>query len=90
MTFPIRHGEGQLVVKEDLAGSIKQYACLRYKEDVNGSFDRIAALSNKQGNVFGIMPHPEAFMRFSQHPAWTSKSVMEQRNVLFLMQCLMD
>ena len=84
MTLPIRHGEGQLVVKEDLAKSISQYACLRYEEDVNGSFDRIAALTNKKGNVFGIMPHPEAFMRFSQHPAWTRKANMgPEENLVF-------
>lgn len=78
MSLPMRHGEGQLVVKEDLADSIKQFACLRYAEDVNGSFDRIAALTNKTGNVFGIMPHPEAFIRPSQHPAWTKQRANDQ------------
>jgi phosphoribosylformylglycinamidine synthase subunit PurQ / glutaminase len=71
MTLPIRHGEGRLIVKSEIIESINQFACLRYEENVNGSFDNIAALTNKKGNIFGIMPHPEAFVRFSQHPAWT-------------------
>ncbi|HEY9776550.1 MAG TPA: phosphoribosylformylglycinamidine synthase subunit PurQ [Planktothrix sp.] len=52
---------------------IKARAPLRYDEDVNGSFDRIAALTNEKGNVMGMMPHPEAFVRWSQHPSWTAR-----------------
>ncbi len=72
MTLPTRHGEGRLVVAPEIVSSVKQLACLRYENNFNGSFDSIAALTNKKGNVFGIMPHPEAFIRWSQHPAWTS------------------
>jgi phosphoribosylformylglycinamidine synthase subunit PurQ / glutaminase len=73
--LPIRHGEGRLAIAEDSAAGVieqvKKRAVLRYAEDVNGSFDRIAALTNEKGNVLGLMPHPEAFVRWSQHPAWT-------------------
>jgi len=71
LSLPIRHGEGRIVVKREIADSIEEFVCLRYKENVNGSFENIAALTNKKGNVFGLMPHPEAFVRLSQHPAWT-------------------
>jgi phosphoribosylformylglycinamidine synthase len=71
--LPIRHGEGRLVVETSEKTSVKQKGCLRYREDVNGSFDRIAALTNDRGNVIGLMPHPEAFVRWTQHPAWTQK-----------------
>lgn len=73
--LPIRHGEGRLVLSEEatpaLLNDVKRRAVLRYAEDVNGSYDRIAALTNERGNVLGLMPHPEAFVRWSQHPAWT-------------------
>ena len=46
---------------------------MRYADDVNGSFDRIAALTNNRGNVLGLMPHPEAFVRWNQHPQWTAR-----------------
>ena len=32
---------------------------LRYAEDVNGSLDRVAGVANEEGNVLGLMPHPE-------------------------------
>ncbi len=86
MTLPIRHGEGQLIVKREIANSIDQFVCWRYEENVNGSFDRIAALINKKGNVFGMMPHPEAFVRASQHPAWTSHKTKSVPDGLVLFQ----
>jgi phosphoribosylformylglycinamidine synthase subunit PurQ / glutaminase len=73
--LPIRHGEGRLMLGADapaqVVEQVKRHAVLRYAEDINGSYDRIAALTNERGNVLGLMPHPEAFVRWSQHPAWT-------------------
>jgi phosphoribosylformylglycinamidine synthase subunit PurQ / glutaminase len=75
--LPIRHGEGRLALADD-AGSqtvehVKSAAPLRYSADVNGSFDRIAALCNSKSTVMGLMPHPEAFVRWNQHPCHKSK-----------------
>lgn len=63
--LPIRHGEGRIVFKNSAqyeeiksAGLIP----LTYTEDVNGSHERIAALTDPSGIVLGLMPHPEAFM----------------------------
>jgi phosphoribosylformylglycinamidine synthase subunit PurQ / glutaminase len=73
--LPIRHGEGRLTLpsecEDEVSETVKGQAPLRYSEDVNGSFDRIAGLTNKAGNVLGLMPHPEAFVRWIQHPSWT-------------------
>ncbi|HEY9791088.1 MAG TPA: phosphoribosylformylglycinamidine synthase subunit PurQ [Candidatus Obscuribacterales bacterium] len=73
--LPVRHGEGRLVLDAEASPQtieqVKKRAVLRYAEDINGSYDRIAALTNERGNVLGLMPHPEAFVRWSQHPAWT-------------------
>jgi phosphoribosylformylglycinamidine synthase subunit PurQ / glutaminase len=70
--LPVRHGEGQLKVAPGMESYVSNFACLRYGNDINGSFDLIAGLTNDTGNVFGLMPHPEAFVRWTQHPAWTS------------------
>jgi len=59
--------------------AVKEAGALRYVEDINGSFDRIAALTNSSGTVLGLMPHPEAFVRSSQHPNWTSKNWRKQQ-----------
>jgi len=74
MSAPVRHGEGQLILRQDVIPLIEQFACLNYEKNFNGSFNSIAALTNKNGNVFGLMPHPEAFVSLSQHPAWTEES----------------
>jgi len=70
LDLPMRHGEGQLIVPEGY--DIQPHIAATYSEDVNGSFLNIAALVNEKGNVMGMMPHPEAFVRWTQHPAWTS------------------
>lgn len=77
--LPIRHGEGRIHPHPEKASLVAKHAALRYVNDVNGSFDRIAALTNASGNVMGMMPHPEAFVRNSQHPAWSDS---RERNSL--------
>ncbi len=74
ISAPVRHGEGKLVFRDDVAAIVDQFACLRYDKNFNGSFDGIAALTNKKGNVFGLMPHPEAYISHSQNPAWTENA----------------
>ena len=39
----------------------------------NGSIDDIAGLCDETGRVFGLMPHPERHIEFTQHPCWTSR-----------------
>lgn len=78
--LPIRHGEGRILAAEGQESNVDENCALRYVEDVNGSLNRIAALTNKKGNVLGLMPHPEAFVRFTQHPEWTTKALDSSSN----------
>lgn len=49
-----------------------------YPWNPNGSIDNIAGICNREGTVFGMMPHPErVFYRF-QHPDWTIKGFGNQ------------
>ncbi|HXZ24136.1 MAG TPA: phosphoribosylformylglycinamidine synthase subunit PurQ [Methanomassiliicoccales archaeon] len=41
----------------------------------NGAVSNIAGICNKQGNVLGLMPHPERVFHRYQHPDWTRSSV---------------
>lgn len=72
--LPIRHGEGKVVFTPGEEESLHRELLargqipLRYRYDVNGSYGRIAALSDPKGLVFGLMPHPEAAVNFLQHP----------------------
>jgi phosphoribosylaminoimidazole synthetase len=39
-----------------------------YPDNPNGSIGNIAGICNAQGNVFGLMPHPERYVHALQHP----------------------
>lgn len=42
-----------------------------YPFNPNGSLLDIAGICNPQGNVLGLMPHPENHIHTHQHPRWT-------------------
>lgn len=66
--LPVRHGEGRIVLKQGKEKEINDYinekglVALRYSEDINGSHEKIAALTNESGTILGLMPHPEAYI----------------------------
>jgi phosphoribosylformylglycinamidine synthase len=45
-----------------------------YPANPNGSFHDIAGICNPEGNIFGLMPHPERAMYWWQQPKWTSQN----------------
>lgn len=55
----------------NLSCSVPVRAQAGYPANPNGSVDDIAGLCNRQGNVFGLMPHPEDHVFAEQHPRWT-------------------
>jgi len=72
--LPIAHGEGKFVTSDaDVLGRIKGagQAVLRYDGDnPNGSVEDIAGICDPTGRVFGLMPHPEAYHHWTNHPDW--------------------
>lgn len=61
ITLPIAHGDGnyycdQETLKELVANN---QIVFKYTNNPNGSVDNIAGITNQQGNVLGMMPHPE-------------------------------
>lgn len=62
ITLPIAHGEGQFYADEDTVKQLEDHGqvLFRYEGDSpNGSVNNIAGICNRQGNVLGMMPHPE-------------------------------
>jgi phosphoribosylformylglycinamidine synthase subunit PurQ / glutaminase len=61
LVIPIKHGEGAWYVEHGtyVQLSTRGQLLLRYSEDVNGSFGDVAGVVNAEGNVMGLMPHPE-------------------------------
>jgi phosphoribosylformylglycinamidine synthase len=50
----------------------------KYPTNPNGSFYNIAGICNREGNIFGLMPHPERAMYWWQQPDWTRQQQMQQ------------
>ncbi len=94
---PVAHGEGRVAVDSDATlerlrtqGQVAlRYAstsggAVAYPANPNGSIDHIAGLCNPQGNVLGLMPHPENAIQMRQHPRWTRERWRKEGDGLML------
>jgi phosphoribosylformylglycinamidine synthase subunit PurQ / glutaminase len=68
--IPIAHGEGNYIATDEVLADLEAngQVIFRYcgqdgrttrESNPNGSTNNIAGIMNKEGNVFGMMPHPE-------------------------------
>lgn len=59
--IPIAHGEGNYYCDEETLEKLKanNQIVFTYENNPNGSLENIAGIINEQGNVLGMMPHPE-------------------------------
>ncbi|CAI2662909.1 Phosphoribosylformylglycinamidine synthase subunit PurQ [Apilactobacillus kunkeei] len=59
--IPIAHGEGNYYCDDKTLAQLKanNQIVFTYEDNPNGSCDNIAGVVNEQGNVLGMMPHPE-------------------------------
>lgn len=82
--LPVAHGEGKVVTKDEATlDKLKSdgHVAFKYVDEngqegpypvnPNGSMDSIAGLTDATGRVLGLMPHPERFVRPTQHPRWS-------------------
>ncbi len=82
--LPVRHGEGKLlfcdesirkkVLEQHLVGLTyvdrQGRSTAQYPSNPNGSQLNCAGLSDPSGRIFGLMPHPEAYLSLYNHPDW--------------------
>jgi len=68
--IPIANGEGRYYVDADTLKQLKKknQIVFRYSKVVNGSSNRIAGVCNQEGNVVGMMPHPERAVESEINP----------------------
>jgi phosphoribosylformylglycinamidine synthase len=85
--LPVRHGEGKFYASEEdldrlftTNQMVVQYADdhgnearLQWPMNPNGSLRDIAGICDPSGRIFGLMPHPEAYHHFTNHPDWTRR-----------------
>lgn len=83
--YPIRHGEGKFYANKEVLDKlisnnqvVFRYAKLNgeaaeksFPENPNGSEYDIAGICDETGRIFGLMPHPEAYKHWTNHPSWT-------------------
>ena len=83
--LPLRHGEGKFGATPEVLAAIEErnMVALRYVDEAgnpatefpanpNGSLNSIAGICDPTGRVFGLMPHPEAFLSPYNAPDWTT------------------
>ena len=91
--FPVRHGEGKFYADDatlarlvDTHQIALQYAMPdgnlaegRFPCNPNGSLLDIAGICDPSGRIFGLMPHPEAYHHWTNHPDWTRRQEAARR-----------
>ncbi len=85
ITLPVAHAEGKFVAAKRIIDKIEEnrqvifrYVSPEGKEanypwNPNGSINDIAGIVNPEGNVLGMMPHPERAFYWYQMPDWTRR-----------------
>jgi len=94
--LPIRHGEGKFVAEspavlaeiESLHLSVLKYSdsgyrtsAMEYPDNPNGSQAAIAGICDQTGRIFGLMPHPEAYVHRTHHPRWTREEGLPEEGM---------
>jgi phosphoribosylformylglycinamidine synthase len=61
LTIPVKHGEGSWYADDELYAELValDQIVLRYEDNPNGSMHDVAGVCSREGNVLGLMPHPE-------------------------------
>jgi phosphoribosylformylglycinamidine synthase len=90
MPLPARHGEGKIFTTDksvlEAIEAQKLAACrycdpatgeatMDYPHNPNGSLNAIAGLCDPTGRIFGLMPHPEAYLFPENHPQWDLQKI---------------
>jgi phosphoribosylformylglycinamidine synthase I len=91
--LPVRHGEGKFIPQDaqtleklqqenlvtlQYSDSSWHSPTMEYPLNPNGSVDAIASICDPTGRLFGLMPHPEAYLSPVNHPRWTRERVPEE------------
>jgi phosphoribosylformylglycinamidine synthase len=51
----------------------------RFPDNPNGSLLDVAGICDPSGRLFGLMPHPEAYHHWTNHPDWTLQRELARR-----------
>jgi len=86
MELPVAHGEGKVVVTPEALPHLNVVLYYTdehgntnagYPHNPNGSVANIAGICDASGRIFALMPHPERYIRGTQHPQWTRQGAKQ-------------
>ncbi len=95
MYLPVRHAEGKFFTSQNVLEKLNKnhQVVMRYISpeggkaiypwNPNGSLEDIAGICDETGRVFGLMPHPEAFNHYTNHPRWRREKIRESGMKIF-------
>ena len=84
--FPVAHAEGKVVADPKVLPELDvvlyytdEYGNSNadYPYNPNGSVGDIAGICDTSGRIFALMPHPERYIRGTQHPQWTRRGAKQ-------------
>jgi phosphoribosylformylglycinamidine synthase subunit PurQ / glutaminase len=90
--LPVRHGEGKFIplnstilsrMEKKNLGALRYcdkngLPSMEYPANPNGSMNAIAGICDESGRLFGLMPHPEAYLSRMNHPRWTREKLTRE------------
>ncbi len=96
LELPVRHGEGKFHADEAIirrlfdenqvvfryATSDGEPARGQFPDNPNGALEDIAGICDPTGCILGLMPHPEAYNHFTNHPDWARTKEIGKRAAL--------
>ena len=94
--LPVAHAEGKFYALNETVEQLEKSGLVVFKYcdeagndasypyNPNGSIENIAGIVNPEGNIFGLMPHPERFVIKYQHPLWTRNKNVEPYGLIIL------
>ncbi len=82
--IPIANGEGRYFTDEDTLARMRRnnQIVFQYEGPVNGSVYNIAGVCNEDGNVVGMMPHPERAAESAINPSGDTSSLLILESML--------
>ncbi|MEK7185988.1 MAG: phosphoribosylformylglycinamidine synthase I [Patescibacteria group bacterium] len=94
MSYQVAHGEGKFFAEGQVLDQIEREKLVvlrysdplgnptqQYPENPNGSLNAIAGITDFSGRILGLMPHPERFIRLTQHPNWRRMPNLEPQGL---------
>lgn len=94
VSYQVAHGEGKFFARQPELDrvEVEELVVFRYSDRLgnptqeyplnpNGSLNAIAGITDPTGRILGLMPHPERFIRPTQHPNWRRKPDLEPQGL---------